>query len=68
MKLALPSQSYSVADQRELRRALELEDRRNHKRNADVEIGEGRLILTSPNGTRYAVAVSDTGTISTVAV
>ena len=68
MKLAPAPISYSRADQQELRRSLELENLQNHKRNRDVEIGVGRLILTSPNGTRYAVTVSNAGTLSAVAI
>lgn len=68
MRLPITPSGYSSTDQREMRRILELEDMKNHKRNSDVEIGVGRLILTSPNGTRYAITVSDAGTISTVAV
>jgi hypothetical protein len=68
LKLQLPPTSYSRADQQELRRTLELEDQRNHKRSADVEIGQARLILTSPNGTRYSVTVSNAGVITAVAI
>lgn len=68
MKLPAPSSGYSRADQQEVRRQIELEDQQNHKRNRDVEIGVGRLILTSPNGTRYSIVVSNAGVISAVAV
>lgn len=47
-------------------RAIEAADRMNYKRGQDVEIGENSLILTSPNGTRYKVIVSDAGVLSTV--
>jgi hypothetical protein len=68
MRLPLVPSSYSIADQREMRRTLELDDSKNHKRGSDVEIGVGRLILTSPNGTRYSITVSNAGVISAVAV
>lgn len=68
MKLPNPPGVYSRLDQQEVRRQAELADQQNHKRNRDVEIGAARLILTSPNGTRYAVTVSDTGTLSAVAI
>ena len=68
MKLATPAPGYSRADQQEMRRQIEAADRDNHKRNRDVEIGQARLILTSPNGTRYAVTVDNAGVLSTVAV
>lgn len=68
MKLPEPSSAYSRDDQREVRRQVEQADQQNHKRNRDIEVGGGRVILTSPNGTRYALAVSNTGTLSAVAV
>lgn len=45
-------------------RVLKQADAENHKRNRDVEIGNGRLILTSPNGTRWNITVSNAGAIS----
>lgn len=68
MRLQSAPHAYSVQDQRELRRTLELSDNGNHKRNQDVEIGVGRLILTAPNGARWSVTVSNTGTLSAVAL
>ena len=56
---------YSEAD---WRRALEAADQQNHKRNRDVEIGQARLILTSPNGTRYEVTVDNSGNLSTTSL
>lgn len=47
----------------ERNRQIEAADRENHKRGRDVEIGQGRLILTSPNGTRYDITVSNAGAI-----
>jgi hypothetical protein len=47
---------------------LEMDSNANLKRNRDLEVGEGRLILTSANGTRYALSVSNAGAISTVVV
>lgn len=68
MKLPSAPSTYSRLDQLELRRQLELSEQQNHKRNRDVEIGAARLILTSPNGTRYSITVSNAGVISAVAV
>lgn len=47
---------------------LEAADRYNLKRDRDNYVGQGRLILTSPNGTRYAITVDNTGALSTAAV
>jgi hypothetical protein len=56
-----PAYSQSVDGQRNL--VLERADNLNHKKNRDVEIGDGRLILKSPNGTRYQITVSDAGVV-----
>lgn len=68
MKLPTPSRGYSRDDQQEVRRQVELADMQNHKRNRDIEVGAARLILSSPNGTRYSIEVSNAGVISAVAV
>lgn len=68
MKLPIAPGAYSRLDQVDLRRQLELAEQQNHKRNRDVEVGAARLILTSPNGTRYSITVSNAGVISAVAV
>lgn len=56
----------TVADNfmREVFRILEREDRLNRKVNQDVEISNNELILTSPNGTRYAIRVDDNGNLT----
>lgn len=74
MKLPTPTTDYDFRDQSNLRRIVESEDRNNYKRNQDVEIGSrkisppNRLIISSPNGTRYEILVSNTGTLSTSAL
>ncbi len=74
MKLPTPTVDYDFRDQSNLRRIVESEDRNNYKRNQDVEIGSrkitppNRLIISSPNGTRYEILVSNTGTLSTSAL
>lgn len=68
MKLPLPAQVYNRQGEIERNRTLEQADRWNHKRGQDVEIGETRLILTSPNGTRYSITVDNAGVISATAL
>ena len=68
MNLPTPSIQYSEKDQIQTRNILELEDRNNHKRNRDVEIGRSRLILTSPNGTRFNIEVSNIGVITATSI
>lgn len=43
-------------------------DNGNLKRDQDIEVGSNRVILTAANGNRYALTVSNTGTLSTTAV
>lgn len=64
MKLQQPSLAYNRLSEVERNRQLEQADKQNHKRGRDVEIGTGRLILTAPDGTRWAVSVDSSGTLS----
>ena len=64
MKLPTPDDQFL----RETFRILERMDNNNFKKNQDLEIGQNRIILVSPNGTRYALVVSNTGALSTVVV
>jgi hypothetical protein len=50
-----------------LRAALEREDRNNQKLTRDVVIEGRRLVLVSPDGTRFALAVSNLGVLAAVA-
>jgi len=74
MNLPKPGPSYDAQNEAAARAAMEREDANNQKRLADVElngdsaISGRRLILKSPNGTRYRVLVSDAGALSTVAL
>ena len=68
LSLPRPQATYDANDEAELRRSLEREDRNNRKIGTDVEVGANRLVLRSPNGARWSVAVSDTGVLSAVAL
>lgn len=68
MKLRPATQTFQQEIEAERIRQIEAADRENHKRGRDVEIGSARLILTSPNGTRYSVVVDNAGNLSTSAV
>jgi hypothetical protein len=68
MNLPAPPSSYSQANEAALRRALEQEDRRNRKADVDVELGRERLVLKSPDGTRFSVTVSNAGILSATAL
>ena len=65
MKLQRPTLEYDTADQLSLRRALELADALNRKKNVDIELRQDeKLVIRSPNGTRYYLTVSNVGALS----
>lgn len=66
MNLPNPPADYSPGWQARQNTAIAQADQANLKRDRDNDVGAGRLILTSPDGTRYALAVADDGTLSTV--
>lgn len=52
----------------EIARQVEHADAMNYKRDRDLEIGDNRVILTSPNGSRYALTVDNAGVLGTALV
>jgi hypothetical protein len=69
MRLPNPPQDYSSSIERERNRAIESADALNLKKLQDVEFVEGaRLILRSPNGTRYSITVSNLGVITATSI
>jgi hypothetical protein len=66
--LSRPTLAYDPQDQAQLRRTLEREDKNNRKVTSDVEVGANRLVLKSPNGTRWSITVSNAGAVSAVAL
>jgi hypothetical protein len=65
MKLPRPTPNYDQIEEQSFRRALELADAINRKKNANIEMGQDELIIIrSPNGTRYYLAVSNVGVLS----
>lgn len=68
MRLQNPAPTYQQRLEAERNRQIEQADAENHKRNRDVEIGQGRLILMSPDGTRWNVTVSNAGALSATAL
>lgn len=67
MNLPRPGENYARPTEDRRNRALELADAQNLKRGEDIEMSEGRLILRSPDGTRYAVTVDNAGVLGTEA-
>ncbi len=66
MNLSRAPLQYSQKDQDRLQTDLEAADLENFKRGRDIEVGVGRVILTSTGGVRFALVVSDAGALSTV--
>jgi len=55
-----------VESQRNLQ--LEQADDMNRKKNQDIELRNDRLILQSPDGTRYKLSVDNTGNLTAVSL
>jgi len=64
MKLPDPTPKYDQPRQRLIHHALEQADAHNRKKEQDIEVHPARLILRSPDGTRYEVRVSDAGALT----
>ncbi len=67
MKLPNSTAQYDQLDQNMMRNIIERDDLQNFKRNQDVEV-RTRLILASPNGTRYQIVVSNIGVLTATAL
>jgi hypothetical protein len=67
MKLPRSPERYDPRDQDATRALIERDDLINFKRNQDVEV-RTRLILASPNGTRYQITVSNIGILTAIAL
>jgi hypothetical protein len=63
MNLSAAPPGYDRADEARTRDAMRRADGENHKRGRDVEVGAARLILTAPNGSRWALSVSNAGAV-----
>lgn len=69
MSLPRAPNAYSREDQDRLRTELDKMDAKNRKAGQDVEVaGSERLILSSPNGSRWDIQVSNAGALSAVAL
>lgn len=69
MKLPLVGQSFDPRIESQRNQILEQSDRMNRKRGQDIEVaGEERLILSSPNGTRWKITVSNLGVLTATSI
>lgn len=53
---------------RDLVSKMELADRQNLKVGREIELGEGRVVVRSPNGSRYEITVDNSGVVGTTAL
>lgn len=63
MRLPVSKPIYTQTDDQTARSMLERADAENHKRNADIEVSPGRLIIKSADGTRWDVHVDNSGNV-----
>lgn len=69
MRLPNPPAQYSASSEAQRNQILEREDGLNFKKTADVEIVDPqRLILRSPDGTKYVISVDNSGVLSATAL
>ncbi len=68
MNLQQAPDKWDPGYQNRLNAELNREDRRNRKAGADIELTQERLILRSPNGSRFKITVANDGTLSAVAM
>lgn len=64
MNFASSPPAYSKAEQDTFRSSLTRSLQNLRAKGDDILLSSDRLILTSPNGTRYALVVSDDGLVS----
>lgn len=67
MILPEPPDRYDQKAQRVAKSIIEQSDLENQKRGRDIEVAPARIILTSPNGTRYYITVTNAGVLGTTA-
>lgn len=64
MILPEAQRNYDYVQENQRNNLIEQADNLNRKKNQDVELRNERLILQSPDGTRFSITVANDGTIS----
>lgn len=64
MILPEAQRSYDFVQENQRNNLIEQADNLNRKKNQDVELRSERLILQSPDGTRFNITVANDGTLS----
>jgi hypothetical protein len=68
MILPVVTTDYSPQNISQMNLAIEQADALNHKKNQDLEVGAARLVLKSPDGTRYSITVDNSGNVGATAL
>ena len=68
MILPQAQRNYDFVQESQRNNVIEQADNLNRKKNQDIELRGERLILQSPNGTRFSITVADNGTISATSI
>lgn len=68
MILPAVTTDYSSQNISQMNLAIEQADALNHKKNQDLEVGAARLVVKSPNGTRYSITVDNSGNVGATAL
>jgi len=68
MILPAATTDYSPQNISQMNLAIEQADALNHKKNQDLEVGAARLVLKSPDGTRYSITVDNSGNVGATAL
>jgi len=67
MNLPNATATYDQANEQQARRVLTQEDNKNFKQGKDILLVRERIVLLSPDGTEWALAVSNAGVVSATA-
>jgi len=68
MRLPDALREYSQQQEQQKNLLLEQADTLNFKRFQDVEVADARLILKSPNGSRFSVTVDNSGNLAATSI
>jgi len=68
MILPEAQRNYDFVQENQRNNLIEQADNLNRKKNQDVELRNERLILQSPDGTRFSITVANNGTISATSI
>lgn len=68
MRLPDARGEYSQQQEQQKNLLLEQADTLNVKKFQDIEIGDAKLVLKSPNGSRFSVTVDNLGNLSATSI